>query len=57
MDAFLRATSYEDGLDIPASALVYAWIPFAVVVVAILGFATFYVSLYKHTKVEIKYSR
>ena len=48
----MDALEMEGDVDIPASALVYAWIPFAVVVIAILGFATFYVSLYKHKKVN-----
>jgi len=37
-------------VDIPASALVYAWIPFSVVVVATFIFSSAYVSLYKHKK-------
>ena len=39
-------------VDIPASALVYAWIPFSVVVVATFIFSSAYVSLYKHKKVR-----
>lgn len=46
----MEAVDLVGEVDIPASALIYAWIPFAVVVVAIFGFATFYVSLYKHKK-------
>ena len=48
----MEAVDVVGEVDIPASALIYAWIPFAVVVVAIFGFATFYVSLYKHKKVK-----
>ena len=51
----MDALNLPEEADIPASALVYAWIPFAVVVVAILAFATFYVSLYKHKKVRCRY--